>query len=66
MDRATENGTPAGGKKRPLFLIAGLSGAGKSTALRVFEDLRYFAVDGLPPGLTPEVAAIMERESMRH
>ena len=51
---------------RPLFLITGLSGAGKSTALRVFEDLRYFAVDGLPPGLAPEVAAIMEREAMRH
>ncbi|MBD5608506.1 MAG: RNase adapter RapZ [Desulfovibrio sp.] len=54
------------GEQRPLFLITGLSGAGKSTALRVFEDLRYFAVDGLPPGLIPEVAAIMDRRSMRH
>lgn len=31
-----------------LLLIAGLSGAGKSTALHVFSDLGFFAVDHLP------------------
>lgn len=51
---------------KPLYVITGLSGAGKSTALRVFEDLNYFAVDGLPAGLAPDVAAIMERPPMRH
>lgn len=59
----------SGAKKnvpRQLYLILGLSGAGKSTALRVFEDLHYFAVDGLPPELIPEVAAIMNRDVMRH
>lgn len=49
-----------------LYIVSGLSGAGKSTALRVFEDLNYFAVDGLPAGLAPDVAAIMERAPMRH
>lgn len=61
-----ERGEDRGDEKRRLFLIAGLSGAGKSTALRVFEDLHYFAVDGLPPSLIPEVTGIMDRPSMSH
>jgi len=28
----------------------GFSGAGKSTAMNVFEDAGYFCVDNLPPG----------------
>lgn len=48
-----------------LFIITGLSGAGKSTVLRVFEDLRYFAVDGLPPAVAPDVARIMSRSPVR-
>lgn len=38
-------------KKRPLLIVTGLSGAGKSTALNVFEDLGYYSADGLPPAL---------------
>lgn len=49
-----------------LYIVTGMSGAGKSTALRVFEDLRYFAVDGLPLALAPEVAAFMDRAQMSH
>ena len=36
--------------------MTGLSGAGKSTALRVFEDLDFFCVDNLPPALLPKFA----------
>jgi len=32
-----------------LVVISGLSGAGKSTAMDVFEDAGYFCVDNLPP-----------------
>jgi len=32
-----------------LVVITGFSGAGKSTALAVFEDAGYFCVDNLPP-----------------
>lgn len=53
------------GASGQALIVTGLSGAGKSTALRVFEDLGYFAVDGLPAGVAPEVAAIMLREPMR-
>lgn len=38
------------GEKR-LVIITGLSGAGKSEAIRSFEDLGYFCVDNLPPVL---------------
>lgn len=34
-----------------LILLTGLSGAGKSRALRDFEDIGYYCVDNLPPGL---------------
>jgi UPF0042 nucleotide-binding protein len=49
-----------------VCIVTGLSGAGKSTALRVFEDLRYFTVDGLPASLALEMACMMERPSMSH
>lgn len=35
----------------PLFVLTGMSGAGKSTALRTFEDQGYFCIDNLPPTL---------------
>lgn len=31
-----------------VVIVTGLSGAGKSTALKVFEDMGFFCVDGLP------------------
>ncbi|GAC1434402.1 MAG: RNase adapter RapZ [Solirubrobacteraceae bacterium] len=34
---------------RDLIVITGFSGAGKSTAMNVFEDAGYFCVDNLPP-----------------
>ncbi len=35
-------------RKQPILLVTGLSGAGKTTALRVLEDLGWEAVDNLP------------------
>ena len=60
--------TPKVAHDRPVqvCIVTGLSGAGKSTAVQVFEDLRYFAVDGLPASLAPEMTAMMERPSMSH
>ncbi len=39
-----------------FLIITGLSGAGKSNAMRVFEDLNFFVVDNLPPQLLPKFA----------
>jgi UPF0042 nucleotide-binding protein len=38
-----------------IVLISGVSGSGKSIALRVLEDAGYFAVDNLPATLLPEL-----------
>lgn len=38
-----------------ILLISGISGAGKSVALRVLEDANYYCVDNLPPGLLPQL-----------
>jgi len=40
-----------------LVVITGFSGAGKSTAMNVFEDAGYFCVDNLPPEM---IRALME------
>lgn len=37
-----------------IVIITGLSGAGKSWALKCFEDLEYFCVDNLLPALIPK------------
>ena len=39
-----------------LTLISGLSGSGKSIALKTLEDCGFFCVDNLPPALLPELA----------
>ena len=36
------------------IILTGMSGSGKGTALRVFEDLDYYAVDNLPVELIPK------------
>lgn len=41
-----------------LVIITGLSGAGKTEAIRCFEDLGYFCVDNLPPALIPKFAEL--------
>jgi UPF0042 nucleotide-binding protein len=40
-----------------LVIITGMSGAGKATAARIFEDLSYSVVDNLPPALLPDLMA---------
>ncbi|MBF0481860.1 MAG: RNase adapter RapZ [Desulfovibrionaceae bacterium] len=42
----------------PVIILTGLSGAGKSTGLRVFEDMRFFCVDGLPASLAPKLVSL--------
>lgn len=38
-----------------VVIITGLSGSGKSTAIRALEDLGYFCIDNLPVPLLPKV-----------
>lgn len=34
-----------------IIIVTGMSGAGKSTVLKIFEDYDYFCIDNLPPSL---------------
>jgi UPF0042 nucleotide-binding protein len=42
-----------------LVVVTGLSGAGRSTALRALEDLGHFCVDNIPPSLIPQVMTLL-------
>ena len=37
-----------------VVIVTGLSGSGKSTAIRVLEDLGFYCIDNLPVVLTPK------------
>ena len=47
-----------------LLVLTGLSGAGKSQALKAAEDLGYFCVDNLPPALFTKFISIVEEAQM--
>lgn len=47
-----------GPRAAPFVVVTGLSGAGKSHALRALEDLGYFCVDNLPVTLIPRFAEL--------
>ena len=53
------------GPARKLFIISGISGAGKSQALKCFEDFGFFCIDNLPIALLPDFVEILQR-SDRH
>ncbi|MBI5420271.1 MAG: RNase adapter RapZ [Deltaproteobacteria bacterium] len=42
-----------------VVIVTGLSGSGKSTATKVFEDIGYFCVDNLPSVLLPKIVDIV-------
>lgn len=44
-------------------VITGMSGSGKSTALKAFEDIGYYCVDNLPIALMPEFLSLTENAS---
>ena len=44
---------------KELVIVTGISGAGKASALKAFEDLGYYAVDNLPLELLPDFAALV-------
>ncbi len=41
-----------------VFVVTGLSGAGRSTALHVLEDVGFYCCDNLPPELAPRLVEI--------
>ncbi len=45
-----------------VIIVSGLSGAGKSTALKALEDMGYHCIDNLPASLMHDFAAHIEAE----
>ena len=41
-----------------FVIVTGMSGAGKSSAVNVLEDMGYYVIDNIPPRLIPEFAKI--------
>lgn len=48
-----------------FVIVTGISGSGKSLALRLFEDLGYYCVDNVPPALIPQLAALCDGQVER-
>lgn len=57
--RQVSKSTKASGKE--LIILTGISGAGKASALKAFEDLGYQAVDNLPLELMQEFAGLVAK-----
>ena len=54
------------GKRMEIIVVSGLSGAGKSTALGVLEDIGYFCMDNVPPDLLLNMVSIMKHPSVEN
>jgi UPF0042 nucleotide-binding protein len=48
-------------KTRDLVVLTGLSGSGKASALKAFEDLGFYAVDNMPIALMPRFAELVSQ-----
>lgn len=48
---------------RELVILTGLSGAGKASALKAFEDLGFYSVDNLPLDLIPRFADLVAKSA---
>jgi RNase adapter protein RapZ len=59
VSRSRRRGGRAG---KRFIILTGLSGAGKSHAIRALEDLGYFCIDNLPTQLLPTIAEMATRE----
>lgn len=55
-------GRTSGRGTRRFVVLTGLSGAGKSHAIRALEDLGYFCIDNLPTLLIPTMVELASRE----
>jgi len=45
-----------------LVVVTGLSGSGKSTAIKAFEDIGYFCIDNLPVPLLPSFLSLCHKD----
>jgi len=58
MQPGIEAPRPDAARSPAIVVITGMSGAGKTSALRVFEDANFFTIDNLPPQLLDKFIAL--------
>src|SRR5215471_4621811 len=58
--RLSARGTPTP-SPTSLVVITGMSGSGKASVLKAFEDMGYYAVDNLPVELMPRFAELVKQ-----
>jgi UPF0042 nucleotide-binding protein len=51
------------GEPRELVILTGMSGSGKLSALKAFEDLGFYSVDNLPLELIPRFADLVAKSA---
>jgi RNase adapter protein RapZ len=59
------DGSKPGSRLQDLVVISGLSGAGKSSAMNVFEDAGYFCVDNLPAEMIRSLSELFMHEGSK-
>jgi UPF0042 nucleotide-binding protein len=59
------DGRKPGSRLEDLVVISGLSGAGKSSAMNVFEDAGYFCVDNLPAEMIRSLSELFMHEGSK-
>jgi UPF0042 nucleotide-binding protein len=60
-----QGGPTVESRLQDLVVITGFSGAGKSTAMNVFEDAGYFCVDNLPPEMIRSLVELFVHEGSK-
>ena len=61
--RASTDTRDSSNQAKELVIVTGISGAGKASALKAFEDLGYHAVDNLPLELLPDFADLVGKSA---
>jgi len=58
-----KDGKKSGKQGKELVIVTGISGAGKASALKAFEDLGFHCVDNLPLELLPDFAKLVDNSA---
>jgi len=58
VPRAARKRPPRNRNARQLVILTGLSGSGKGSVLKTFEDLGYYCIDNLPVALIPTFSVL--------
>ncbi len=61
--KAAHKAVPAVSSSSELVIITGMSGSGKASVLKAFEDLGFYCVDNLPVELIPRFAELVGQSS---